>query len=57
MSTIIYFNTSELPIGGYNKISNAGDIFSLATLNGSSTTGSAYSFVSDLIHIHLLIQD
>ncbi len=47
VSGIIYFNTTDLPIGGYNLLSNSGDIFSVATLSGSSITGSAYSFVSE----------
>ena len=47
MSAEIYFNTTELPIGNYNKLSNTGDIFGLATINGSHTTGSSYSFISE----------
>jgi gliding motility-associated-like protein len=47
VSGVIYFNTTVLPIGGYNNLSNTGDIFNLATISGSSTTGTAYSFVSE----------
>lgn len=47
LSAVIYFNTTDLPIGTINTLSNPGDIFSLGTISGSALTGTAYSFVSE----------
>lgn len=43
----LYFNTSTIPVGSHNIITNSGDIFGLGVLNGSNASGSAYAYVSD----------
>ena len=43
----IYFNTATVAVGSHNTVTNSGDIFGLGILNGSSTKGSAYAYVSE----------
>lgn len=47
MSAIIYYNTSDVPVNSYNKVTNTGDIFGLAVLNGDGGSGSSYGFLSE----------
>lgn len=42
-----YFNTSQIPVGAFNQLTNSGDVFGLATINGTQGAGSAYAYVSE----------
>lgn len=42
-----YFNTTDIPVGSFNKLTNTGDIFGLAIMNGSDGQGSGYGYVSE----------
>ncbi|MCB9223559.1 MAG: gliding motility-associated C-terminal domain-containing protein [Crocinitomicaceae bacterium] len=42
-----YFNTTDVPVGSYNIVTNSGDIFGLGILNGQSTAGSGYAYLSE----------
>lgn len=44
---MLWFNTTEVPVGSYNEVTNAGDIFGLSVMNGSNGNGSGYAFVSE----------
>lgn len=46
-SAKIYFNTTQVPLGSHNTVTNTGDIFGLGVINGSSVRGSAYAYVSE----------
>lgn len=47
MSAKIYFNTTTIPVGSHNLVTNNADVFGLGILNGSSTKGSAYGYTSE----------
>ena len=47
MSALKYFNASDISVGNFHQLTNSGDVFGLAILNGQSGNGSAYSFVSE----------
>ena len=47
MSAKIYFNTTTIPVGSHNLVTNNSDVFGLGILNGSSTKGSAYGYTSE----------
>jgi gliding motility-associated-like protein len=47
MSATIYFNTTTIPVGSHNLVTNNSDVFGLGILNGSSTRGSAYGYTSE----------
>ncbi|MCO5259510.1 MAG: PKD domain-containing protein [Crocinitomicaceae bacterium] len=42
-----FFTLAEVPNSSFITIANSGDIFGLATIQGSSTTGYSYSFVTE----------
>lgn len=42
-----YFNTTDIPVGSFNKLTNTGDIFGLAIMNGSNGQGSGFGYVSE----------
>lgn len=42
-----YFNTTDIPVGSFNKLTNTADIFGLAIMNGSDGQGSGYGYVSE----------
>ena len=44
---LITYNTTDVPLNSYNNITNSGDIFGMALLNGSHTNGSKYAYVSE----------
>ncbi|MCH2223629.1 MAG: PKD domain-containing protein [Crocinitomicaceae bacterium] len=44
---VIYFNTTDIPINSYNKVTNAGDVFGLGITHGSGGNGSAYGYLSE----------
>lgn len=48
-SAKIYFPTSTIPVGSHNKVTNTGDVFGLGILNGSTSRGSAYAYVSEFV--------
>lgn len=48
-SARIYYNTTDIPVGSHNVVTNTGDVFGLGIHNGSATKGSAYGYVSDFI--------
>lgn len=48
-SAKIYYTTSTVPVGSYNVVTNSSDVFGLGILNGSSTKGSAYAYVSEFV--------
>jgi len=43
----LYFPVSSIPVGSYNLLRNANDLFGLGVLNGSTANGSAYSHASE----------
>ncbi len=47
VSALKYFNTTDISVGGYHQLTNSGDVFGLAIINGQTGSGSAYSFVSE----------
>ena len=47
VAALVYLSTTDAPVGTYNTISNSGDVFGLAVLHGSSSTGSAYAYLSE----------
>lgn len=49
VSALKYFNTTDIPVNSYNEISNTGDIFGLAIMNGSHGNGSGYAYLSEFI--------
>lgn len=49
VATLKYFNTTDIPVSSYNEISNTGDIFGLAIMNGSNGNGSGYAYLSEFI--------
>lgn len=42
-----YFNTSDIPVGGINTITNTEDVFGLGIFQGSSANGSGYAYLSE----------
>jgi gliding motility-associated-like protein len=46
-SALIYFNTTDVPVGSHNLVSNTGDIFGLAAFYGSQSAGSGYAYLSE----------
>ena len=44
---LITYNTTDVPLNSYNNITNSGDIFGMALLNGSHTNGSKYAYISE----------
>ena len=49
VAALKYFNTGTIPVASYNEISNTGDIFGLAIMNGSDGNGSGYAYLSEFI--------
>jgi gliding motility-associated-like protein len=45
-SALIYYNTTDVPVGSYNKITNSGDIFGLGIIHGQHSAGSGYAYLS-----------
>lgn len=43
------YNTTQVPVGSYNIITNTGDIYGLGTNQGSSSNGSSYAYHSEWI--------
>ena len=42
-----YYNTTQIPVGSFNQLSNSGDIFGMAIMNGSNGNGSSYAYLSE----------
>ncbi|MBS1652177.1 MAG: gliding motility-associated C-terminal domain-containing protein [Bacteroidetes bacterium] len=42
----LYFSTSTIPLGAYILVGNTMDVFNVGVLNGGTTGGSNYAFVS-----------
>jgi gliding motility-associated-like protein len=42
-----YFNTTDVPVGSYNLVTNTGDIFGLGILTGEDGLGSGYAYLSE----------
>lgn len=42
-----YFNTTDVPVGSYNIVTNDGDIFGLGIITGENTVGSGYAYLSE----------
>jgi gliding motility-associated-like protein len=47
VAAILPFSTVSIAPGSYNYIANSKDVFGLGIMNGSSTNGSAYAYVSE----------
>jgi len=45
----ISFNTTNVPVGSANLITNSTDLFSLGIINGGSSTGCLYHYVSSFL--------
>ncbi len=43
----IYFSAADIPVGSYNEVTNAGDIFGLGMIHGNNGTGTGYAFLSE----------
>ncbi|MCH2235346.1 MAG: PKD domain-containing protein [Crocinitomicaceae bacterium] len=44
-----FFNTTDIPVGSYNEITNSGDIFGLGVLHGQSGNGTSLAYLSEMI--------
>ncbi len=44
---LIYYNTTDVPINSYNEVTNTGDVFGMAVLNGMNGNGSSYAYLSE----------
>ena len=44
---MVYFNTTDVPLNSYNEVTNTGDVFGMAILNGENGQGSKFAFVSE----------
>lgn len=44
---LIYFNTGDVPVDSYNEVTNAGDVFGMAVLNGEHGDGSSFAYLSE----------
>lgn len=42
-----YFNTTDIPVGSFNKVNNTGDIFGMGIIHGGSTDGAAYAYLTE----------
>ncbi len=49
MGAQISFNTTDVPVGSANLITNSTDLFSLGIINGGLTTGCLYHYVSSFL--------
>ncbi len=49
LSAQIAFNTTDVPVGSANIITNSMDLFSLGIINGGTTTGCLFHYVSSFI--------
>lgn len=49
MGTQISFNTTDVPVGSANLITNSSSLFSLGIINGGPTTGCLYHYVSSFL--------
>ncbi|UKN02992.1 PKD domain-containing protein [Paracrocinitomix mangrovi] len=47
MMALKFFNTTQVPVGSYNKVTNTGDIFGLGIINGETTEGAGYAYLSE----------
>lgn len=43
----LHFSTTDVPINSYNIVTNSGDVFGMGVINGNSSSGSAYSYLSN----------
>lgn len=43
----LYFSTTDIPVGTYTEITNAGDIFSMGMIQGNNGSGSGYAYLSE----------
>jgi gliding motility-associated-like protein len=44
-----YFNTTQIPVGSFNKLTNTEEIFGLAIMNGTSGSGSGFAYLSEFL--------
>jgi gliding motility-associated-like protein len=44
---LIHYNTTDVPVGSYNEVTNTGDVFGVGVLNGENGTGVGYAYVSE----------
>jgi gliding motility-associated-like protein len=42
-----YFNTTDIPVGSFNKLTNTEEIFGLAISNGTNGSGSGFAYLSE----------
>jgi gliding motility-associated-like protein len=45
----IYYNTTDIPVGSYNLVENAGDVFGLGVISGDASTASSYAYYSEFV--------
>jgi gliding motility-associated-like protein len=43
----IQLSTADVPLNSYNEVTNTGDVFGMAILNGSHTNGSKFAYLSE----------
>jgi gliding motility-associated-like protein len=43
----IYLSTTDIPVGSYNEVTNAGDIFGLGITQGNNASGAGYTYLSE----------
>ena len=43
----VFFNTTEVPVGSYQKVTNSGDIFGMALIQGENGDGAAYAYLTE----------
>lgn len=49
MAGIFYVSTVDVPVNSYNELTNSGDIFGLAIIQGENGQGAGYGYVSEFL--------
>jgi gliding motility-associated-like protein len=49
LSALIYFDTTQVPVDSYQLVENPSDIFGLGIMQGSSSAGSSFAYLSEFI--------
>ncbi len=47
MAGLFYFNTTDIPVNSFNKVTNTGDVFGLGVVAGQNGIGSSYAYYSE----------
>lgn len=47
MAGLIYMSVADVPLNGYNEVTNTGDVFGMAVLAGQNGQGAGYGYLSE----------